>query len=108
MQKDILMNLINNMDKKMTRSDLIEKLARKFPDLTQENIEALVKTVFKEMSQAIINGDRVELRGFGSFSTRERKARTARNPKNGEPVKVGKRYAVYFRTGKNLRECLNP
>ncbi len=88
----------------MTKSELMQRLAKRYPHLYQRDIEVLVNTMFDEISNALASGNRVELRGFGAFSVRERDARAARNPKNGEMVKVGKRHAVYFRTGKELRE----
>jgi integration host factor subunit beta len=91
----------------MTRSELIQRLNEKYPHLYQRDIETLVGTVLNEVSEALVRGDRVELRGFGAFSIRVRDPRTARNPKNGEKVTVGERRAIYFRTGKELRERIN-
>lgn len=88
----------------MTKSELIQRLAKRYPHLYQRDIEVLVGTMFDEISNALAAGNRVELRGFGAFSVREREARAARNPKNGAMVSVGKRHAIYFRTGKELRE----
>jgi integration host factor subunit beta len=88
----------------MTKSELIQRLAKRYPHLYQRDIEVLVSTMFDEISNALATGNRVELRGFGAFSVREREARAARNPKNGAMVSVGKRHAIYFRTGKELRE----
>lgn len=91
----------------MTKSELIQALARKHPHLYLRDIEKLVNTVFGEISEALVDGRRVELRGFGAFSVRERAARQARNPRTGESVSVGTRFAPYFRMGKELRERLN-
>jgi integration host factor subunit beta len=88
----------------MTKSELIARLAKRYPHLYQRDIEVLVNTMFDEIAGALSNGNRVELRGFGAFSVRQREARAARNPKNGEMVNVGQRHAIYFRTGKELRE----
>ena len=88
----------------MTKSELIQKLCKRYPHLYQRDIEVLVGTMFDEISKALCDGDRVELRGFGAFSVRTREARAARNPKNGSSVDVGTRRAIYFRTGKDLRE----
>lgn len=88
----------------MTRSELIQRLSKRYPHLYQRDIEVLVGTVFEEISRALAEGNRVELRGFGAFSVRTREARAARNPKNGNMVSVGTRKAIYFRTGKELRE----
>jgi integration host factor subunit beta len=88
----------------MTKSELIQRLAKRYPHLYQRDIEVLVNTMFDEISTALATGNRVELRGFGAFSVRKREARAARNPKNGTMVDVGERSAIYFRTGKELRE----
>lgn len=90
----------------MTKSELIQRLAKRYPHLYQRDVEILVNTMFDEITKALSEGNRVELRGFGAFSVRERDARTARNPKNGAQVTVGKRHAIYFRTGKELRESV--
>ncbi|MGE0754382.1 MAG: integration host factor subunit beta [Alphaproteobacteria bacterium] len=91
----------------MTKSELILQLSKKYPHLYQRDIETLVNTVFNEISTTLIEGGRVELRGFGAFSVRKREARKARNPKNGQEVYIGERFAIYFRTGKELRERIN-
>ncbi len=91
----------------MTKSELIQRLCKKFPHLFQRDIETLVSTIFDSVSDALAKDQRVELRGFGAFSIRTREARAARNPKNGEIVNIGKRSAIYFRTGKELRERIN-
>lgn len=88
----------------MTKSELIQRLTKRFPRLTQREIEQIVSRFLGEITSSLANDGRVELRGFGAFSVRKREARKARNPKNGEEVKVGTRYSVYFRTGKELRE----
>ncbi len=91
----------------MTKSDLIKRLADANPHLTQRDIEKIVSTVFDEVTEALARRDRVELRGFGAFSVREREARTGRNPRTGEEVKVPDKVVPYFKTGKELRERLN-
>ena len=91
----------------MTKSELILRLSKKYPHLYQRDIETLVATVFDEISETLVDGGRVELRGFGAFSIRKREARKARNPKNGQEVHIGERYAIYFRTGKDLRDRVN-
>jgi integration host factor subunit beta len=91
----------------MTKSELILRLSKKYPHLYQRDIETLVNTVFDNISDTLIDGGRVELRGFGAFSVRKREARKARNPKNGQEVYIGERFAIYFRTGKELRERIN-
>ncbi|MEZ5690818.1 MAG: integration host factor subunit beta [Rickettsiales bacterium] len=91
----------------MTKSELIIRLSKRYPHLYQRDIEALVDTIFDNISATLVEGGRVELRGFGAFSIRKRESRKARNPKNGNEVSIGERYAIYFRTGKELRERIN-
>jgi integration host factor subunit beta len=91
----------------MTKSELIKRLKDKHNNLYLKDVEIVVDTILSEISQTLVDGNRVEIRGFGSFSTREREARKARNPKTGEYVSLGKRRAVYFRAGKELRERVN-
>jgi len=91
----------------MTKSELIALLAAENPLLYQRDVERIVTTIFEEITAALANGDRVELRGFGAFSVKERGARTGRNPRTGEAVKVDEKYIPYFKTGKQLRERLN-
>jgi integration host factor subunit beta len=91
----------------MTKSELIQALAKRFPHLYQRDIETLVNTVLDSVADELVTGGRVELRGFGAFSVRKREARKARNPKNGKEVFIGERHAIYFRTGKELRERVN-
>ena len=92
----------------MTKSELIKLLTKKNnKNLFIKDITVLIETIFDEISVALAKGDRIELRGFGSFSVRHRKARQARNPKTNEIVSLGERYSVYFRSGKELRERIN-
>jgi integration host factor subunit beta len=91
----------------MTKSDLIKRLAEANPHLFQRDIEKIVSTVFDEVTQALARGDRVELRGFGAFSVRERDSRVGRNPRTGEEVQVPDKVVPNFKTGKELRERLN-
>jgi integration host factor subunit beta len=88
----------------MTKSELIQRLSKRYPHLYQRDIEVLVNTMFDEITKALAEANRVELRGFGAFSVRKREPRAARNPKNGAMVQVEERHAIYFRTGKELRE----
>lgn len=88
----------------MTKSELVTRLSKRFPNLLQRDLENLVNIFLEEISSALQSGGRVELRGFGAFSVRKREPRKARNPKNGQEVKIGERYSIYFRTGKELRE----
>lgn len=91
----------------MTKSELIQRLSKRYPYLYQRDVERLVNTIFDGISNALTEGGRVELRGFGAFSVRKREARKARNPKNGAEVFVGERHTIYFRAGKELRERIN-
>ena len=91
----------------MTKSELIARLAEANPHLFQRDIERIVSTVFEEIAEALARGDRVELRGFGAFSVKQREARVGRNPRTGESVKVDSKSVPFFKTGKLLREKLN-
>lgn len=91
----------------MTKSELIARLAAAHPHLYQRDVERIVTTIFDEISAALARGDRVELRGFGAFSIKERGARVGRNPRTGDAVDVAAKYVPYFKTGKQLRERLN-
>ncbi|HSO43240.1 MAG: integration host factor subunit beta [Rhodospirillales bacterium] len=91
----------------MTKSELIARLAAANPHLYHRDVERIVTTVFEEIASALSRGDRVELRGFGAFSVKERGARTGRNPRTGDTVSVTSKYIPYFKTGKQLREKLN-
>ncbi len=92
----------------MTKSELIQRLAEMNPGLELQDAVRIVGAVFGEISSALSRGDRVELRGFGSFSVRERAARMGRNPRTGEAVQVDRKFLPFFKMGKNLRERLNP
>jgi len=91
----------------MTKSELIARLAEQNPHLYMRDIERIVTTVFDEISDALADGNRVELRGFGAFSVKSRDARVGRNPRTGEAVQVDAKTVPYFKTGKLLRERLN-
>ena len=91
----------------MVKSELIVRLAERNPHLYQRDIERIVTTIFDEISAALARGQRVELRGFGAFSVKQRPARTARNPRTGESVQVAEKHIPFFKTGKELRESLN-
>jgi len=92
---------------RMTKSELIARLAARNPHLYQRDVERIVATVFDEISKALANGHRVELRGFGAFSVKKRDPRTGRNPRTGEQVAVASKRVPYFKTGKDLRDRLN-
>lgn len=91
----------------MTKSELIARLAADNPHLYQRDVERIVSTIFDEITTALAQGDRVELRGFGAFSVKQRGSRTGRNPRTGATVQVDSKHIPYFKTGKQLREKLN-
>ena len=91
----------------MIRSELIQTIADENPHLTQRDVERVVNTVLEEIIAAMERGDRVELRGFGAFSVKQRDARQGRNPRTGEAVAVEEKHVPFFKTGKLLRERLN-
>lgn len=88
----------------MTKSELIEKLSRKQSQLAYKDVELAVKTVIDQMSHSLSNGERIEIRGFGSFSLHYRPPRMGRNPKTGASVALGSKYVPHFKPGKELRE----
>jgi integration host factor subunit beta len=90
----------------MTKSDLIKRLVAANPHLYMRDVERIVAVVFDRIAAALARGDRVELRGFGTFSPRARGGRAARNPRNGERVAVPDRTFPHFRAGKGLRDRL--
>ncbi|MEK9679267.1 MAG: integration host factor subunit beta [Rhodospirillaceae bacterium] len=91
----------------MTKSELIAYLAEENQHLFQRDVERIVTTIFDEIASALARGDRVELRGFGAFSVKQRDSRIGRNPRTGEAVQVSAKRVPYFKTGKQLREKLN-
>lgn len=91
----------------MIRSELVQIIADQNPHLFQRDVERIVNTVFDEITTAMANGDRVELRGFGAFSVKKRDARVGRNPRTGESVSVNEKHVPFFKTGKLLRDRLN-
>ena len=92
----------------MIKSELVQKLADQNPHLYHRDVEAIVNAILDEISDAMARGDRVELRGFGAFSVKHRPARVGRNPRTGEQVKVEEKSNPFFKTGKEMRERMNP
>ncbi|MGB7650551.1 MAG: integration host factor subunit beta [Gallionella sp.] len=88
----------------MTRSDLIAKLAEKYPQLLAKDAEMAVKVILDSLTNALARGGRIEIRGFGSFALNYRPPRQGRNPKTGDAVKVPAKYVPHFKAGKELRE----
>lgn len=91
----------------MIRSELVQMLATDNPDLSAREVERIVDIFFEEITQRLVEDGRVELRGFGAFSTRARDARTGRNPRTGETVAVDAKRVPYFKPGKEMRTRLN-
>ncbi|MEZ5583390.1 MAG: integration host factor subunit beta [Candidatus Competibacteraceae bacterium] len=91
----------------MTKSELIEVLARQQSDLPYKDVEDAVKTLLEQMSEALSSGERIEIRGFGSFSLHFRPPRMGRNPKTGDSVPLDGKYVPHFKPGKELRERVN-
>jgi integration host factor subunit beta len=91
----------------MIKSELVQKIADRNPHLYLRDVETIVNAILDEITAALARGDRVELRGFGAFSTKRRDARIGRNPRTGEHVAVDEKCAPFFKTGKEMRERLN-
>jgi len=91
----------------MIKSELVQRIAQNNPHLYQRHVEMIVNTILDEITAALARGDRVELRGFGAFSVKNRPARTGRNPRTGEKVAVEQKNVPFFKTGKEMRERLN-
>ena len=88
----------------MTKSDLIARLAERFPQLVAKDADFAVKMILDVLSEALVKGDRIEIRGFGSFSLNYRPPRVGRNPKSGDKVSVPEKWVPHFKAGKELRE----
>ncbi|MEY8214000.1 MAG: integration host factor subunit beta [Colwellia sp.] len=91
----------------MTKSELIEKLADKLSHLSAKEVEISIKEILELMAQSLSKGERIEIRGFGSFSLHYRAPRVGRNPKTGESVELSGKYVPHFKPGKELRERVN-
>lgn len=91
----------------MTKSELIERIAFKQDHLPFKDVELAVKMMLDQMSNSLASGERIEIRGFGSFSLHFRAPRLGRNPKTGDPVKLSGKYVPHFKPGKELRERVN-
>jgi len=91
----------------MTKAELIEALVDRIDRLTKKEAELIVNTVLKSIADSLATGDKVELRGFGSFKVKDRRSREGRNPKTGEKVSVDAKRVPYFKAGKELRERVN-
>lgn len=91
----------------MTKSELIEAIAARQSQLSHKDVELAVKTILEHMSEALAEGERIEIRGFGSFSLHYREPRRGRNPKTGDTVELSGKYVPHFKPGKELRERVN-
>jgi integration host factor subunit beta len=91
----------------VTKSELIERLTNKQPHLAHKDVELVVKCLLEQMSDTLATGNRIEIRGFGSFSLHYRPPRVARNPKTGDTVSLSSKYVPHFKPGKELRERVN-
>ena len=91
----------------MTRSDLVEALAQRFAQLNQRDAEFAVKAILDVMGEALVGGNRIEIRGFGSFSVTHRPPRQGRNPRSGESVSIPEKRVPHFKPGKALREAVD-
>ena len=91
----------------MTRSELIERLAEQQQDLSIKDVEMAIKVIIEQMSQSLASGERVEIRGFGSFSLHYRAPRVGRNPKTGASVSLAGKYVPHFKPGKEMRDRVN-
>ncbi len=91
----------------MTKSALIEKVSEKIGSLTKKQTKIVIETIFDAMKDALAKGEKIEIRGFGNFRQKNRRPRTARNPKTGESVNVPGKKVLHFKVGKALREAMN-
>ena len=91
----------------MTKSELIARLAERFPQLVAKDADFAVKMILDAMSEALVRGDRIEIRGFGSFALNYRPPRVGRNPKSGEKVSVPAKWVPHFKAGKELKDRIN-
>ncbi len=91
----------------MTKSELIDILAQKQKQLAYKDVELAVKTMLEHMAQCLANGERIEIRGFGSFSLHYRPPRVGRNPKTGDSVELEAKYVPHFKPGKEMRDRVN-
>ena len=91
----------------MTKSELIEKLAARQTQLSLKDVELVVKSIIEHMAQSLAKGERIEIRGFGSFSLHFREPRVGRNPKTGQSVQLEGKYVPHFKPGKELRDQVN-
>jgi integration host factor beta subunit len=98
---------IHEPENTMTKSGLIEEVAKRTPHISKKDTEVVVNTIFDSMIDSLKIGDRIEIRGFGSFQVKMREAREGRNPKTGEPVHISAKRTPFFKVGKELKEMVD-
>ena len=91
----------------MTRSDLIEAVASEVSDFSRKDVEVIVETLFASIADGLAQGEKIEIRGFGSFKVKQRDGRQGRNPKSGEGIYIDPKSVPYFKAGKELKERIN-
>ena len=91
----------------MIKSELVNALNEKFPGLQKKDVELALNGILAQLANALVNGERIEIRGFGSFNCRQRPARVARNPKSGEAVNLPAKATIHFKPGKEMRDRVN-
>ncbi len=91
----------------MTRSELVEKVASKSANFTKKDVEVIVSTLFQSIADSLSKGEKIEIRGFGSFKVKQREARRGRNPKSGEGIMVEEKKVPFFKAGKEFKERVN-
>jgi len=91
----------------MTRSELIEAVASKAANFTKKDVEMIISTLFQSIAESLSKGGKIEIRGFGSFKVKKRNARSGRNPKSGEGIRVDAKKVPFFKAGKELKERVN-
>ncbi len=96
-----------NPGSEMTKSGLIEEVAKRTPHISKKDTEVVVNTIFDSMIESLRGGERIEIRGFGSFQVKLREAREGRNPKTGEPVHISAKRTPFFKVGKELKEMVD-
>jgi len=106
-RSDVRSTLMDARGDRMTKSGLIEEVAKRTPHISKKDTEVVVNTIFDAMIEALRTGDRIEIRGFGSFQVKIREARDGRNPKTGEPVHISAKRTPFFKVGKELKEMVD-
>lgn len=91
----------------MTKSDLVARVSERTPGMSMKDSETVVNLIFDSMTEALMRGDKIEIRGFGSFKVKQRDAREGRNPRTGQEVKIPAKRTPFFKVGKELKERVN-